>query len=652
MPAIPNVIRRHGNYHFRLRVPVDLVSRFGRKELKLSLQTSIPSIARNRSLKTAQHCLQLFEFVRRNPMLETAKIIGLAKAHFQALLEQDRQERRLLGGADAFERLPVSRRAADLDIRVRQLACLDFTAVKPRATSLLGAAGLESGEDSPEFDQLCELVLRAEVAAIQRQQERDKGIFYGKSADPIFDQAPTSIAPALPLQGAALTQHLALATAAEAEAAGLTELALMKFSDFAELVIAKRGLDGKSPSERAAALADPAIAKKSKGKSVADKYRAAVRALIDVAGDKTVHSYRKVDIIKLKSILEDTPINSRQHGFDSIVAAAEVNRATKKYQTLSPNTINNGYLTFIKTLFAYALDNGGIKENIAARVHVEADISQRVAADAVRLPFSLEELNRIVKAPLYVGSKSKHHWHDHGGRYFDRGHRFWVPLAMLFGGFRPQEFGQCLLADVKEVDNYPCLEVTNEIDQDDYLDASEDIVKKLKTRAARRTIPLHPVLIALGFMDYVQEMRGEGKARLFPNLELASDGTYSSNISKEFNAEKRFLDRLGLKSETKVLYSLRHNYKDALRGGGFEDREQDYLMGHANADVSEIYGSRKIFAPLIDKFLKQLHYPGLDLAGIMDAPGQTAFRLDRLSGDVRRRLERLGANLASYVRRA
>ena len=55
---------------------------------------------------------------------------------------------------------------------------------------------------------------------------------------------------------------------------------------------------------------------------------------------------------------------------------------------------------------------------------------------------------------------------------------------------------------------------------------------------ARREVPLHPDLITLGFLTYVNEMRRAGHRRLFPKLEPYR-GRYAKNIGRWLN---RLLD--------------------------------------------------------------------------------------------------------------
>lgn len=65
------LLRRDAAYHFRCRIPADLLDRFGRAEVKRSLDTTDHRTAKTlaaRSYAAAQAC---FDQIRRRPVDET-----------------------------------------------------------------------------------------------------------------------------------------------------------------------------------------------------------------------------------------------------------------------------------------------------------------------------------------------------------------------------------------------------------------------------------------------------------------------------------------------------------------------------------------------------------------------------------------------------
>jgi integrase len=78
---------------------------------------------------------------------------------------------------------------------------------------------------------------------------------------------------------------------------------------------------------------------------------------------------------------------------------------------------------------------------------------------------------------------------------------------------RCEEIGQLLVSDIVEENQYgfPIIDINE-------FDLENKRVKRLKSSAARRKIPIHPILLDLGLMSYVSEVRAQEHARLFPDL--------------------------------------------------------------------------------------------------------------------------------------
>lgn len=114
--------------------------------------------------------------------------------------------------------------------------------------------------------------------------------------------------------------------------------------------------------------------------------------------------------------------------------------------------------------------------------------------------------------------------------------------------------------------------------------------KSLKNPNARREVPLHPDLITLGFLAYVNEMRQAGHRRLFPKLKPYRE-RYSKNIGRWLN---RLLDKRVSDRSEYAYHSLRHVFADILRNEaptqGVLDKVINGLLGHASGETSDKYG--------------------------------------------------------------
>ncbi|WP_168960149.1 site-specific integrase, partial [Xanthomonas hortorum] len=76
----------------------------------------------------------------------------------------------------------------------------------------------------------------------------------------------------------------------------------------------------------------------------------------------------------------------------------------------------------------------------------------------------------------------------------------WASLIGLYTGARASEVGQLLVKDVFEEDGIPCIRISDEGEH-----------QKVKTEVSLRTVPLHPELIKIGFLKWVDGKRGAGE---------------------------------------------------------------------------------------------------------------------------------------------
>lgn len=159
---------------------------------------------------------------------------------------------------------------------------------------------------------------------------------------------------------------------------------------------------------------------------------------------------------------------------------------------------------------------------------------------------------------------------------FRRASDFWVPLLGLFTGAREAELCQ-LNADDVRIDAMTGLWL---------LDINSDENKRLKTEASEREVPLHPILVRLGFLDFVESIRINRETRLFKDEQRNKRGEFSG-FSKRFN---RFKEGLGIKSDRSRkldFHSFRHTLQTMLFDAGEEEYVVNALCGHNPAQRSE-----------------------------------------------------------------
>jgi integrase len=166
-------------------------------------------------------------------------------------------------------------------------------------------------------------------------------------------------------------------------------------------------------------------------------------------------------------------------------------------------------------------------------------------------------------------------------RRFAAPYEYWLMPLGLFTGARLGELCQLLLSDIVDVDGIACLDIND-----------EEEGKTLKSKNAKRLVPLHSELIRLGFLRYVERLREAGEVRVFPGLSL--EPSSSHHASKWFGRYRR---RAGVtaKQET-VFHSFRHGFVTYLldHESGISEHQIAPIVGHeAKLITGKVYWNTK-----------------------------------------------------------
>ena len=302
---------------------------------------------------------------------------------------------------------------------------------------------------------------------------------------------------------------------------------------------------------------------------------------------KMVRTYRDA----LEKSARDMPREVRAMTFREQLAWAE---ARPKVPRLSPQTVNRKGVGSISACMRAAMADDVVSANPCSNLDLKVTVQDKVR----RLPYSLEDLVKIFETPVYTAEQRR--WVAGGGEA-----AFWMPIIALYAGARLEEIGQLLCADIRQDDG---------IDYFDFIDLSDDVaadghVKRLKTENARRNVPVHPELVALGFMRYVAAMRAKGAKRLFPDLK-SYRGRLTHNWSKWW---ARHTDIHVTKNPSKVFHSFRHKFIDRWKNQMLDRTVLKAVVGHSSGDVTDKYGESVALSTRYGEICR-LTYPGLDMA--------------------------------------
>ena len=299
----------------------------------------------------------------------------------------------------------------------------------------------------------------------------------------------------------------------------------------------------------------------------------AIGRFIELHGDMLVEKITRKTVREFREAPQQLPTrragNLRKATLPELVDWSSKHPDVPK---VAPATVNK-LLGGVQAVAVWARDNGFIPDDVPW-----ADPFSNMRLDEPepdRKPWELADLRVLFTSPVFIKGERP----TAGGGDA----AFWLPLLGLFTGARLGELAPLTVTDVSKDQATGILTIA----------IIEDLEKgrRLKTLSSRRIIPVHPELIRLGFLAFVEQVRqvGGNGARLFPLLKAGPLGGFGESWSKWFG---RYIRGLGITNKARVFHSFRHGFKDALRAAGVSEDINDALTGHAGgASVGRGYGA-------------------------------------------------------------
>ncbi|CAD0363442.1 MULTISPECIES: site-specific integrase [Xanthomonas] len=160
----------------------------------------------------------------------------------------------------------------------------------------------------------------------------------------------------------------------------------------------------------------------------------------------------------------------------------------------------------------------------------------------------------------------------------------WASLLGLYTGARASEVGQLLIKDVFEEDGIPCVRISDEGEH-----------QKVKTEVSLRTVPLHPELLKMGFLDWVDGKRKAGDTRLFSAAKATAVNGQGNWITKAFSRHLAEVGK-GWEPAKRGFHSLRKTFIQELQGAGVVSELRAQIVGHELDDEHHSTYSREFTA--------------------------------------------------------
>lgn len=225
----------------------------------------------------------------------------------------------------------------------------------------------------------------------------------------------------------------------------------------------------------------------------------------------------------------------------------------------SPKTINDSKLAALKAVLGWAVDNGRLSENAAARVSVK----RAKKPGEKMMGFDKSDAAVILRAAANEASSVYR----------------WVPLLCAASGARVSEVCQLRAQDIVQVDGVWVMSICAE-------------AGSVKNVNAERDVPLHPHVVDAGFVDFARR-KGSGPLFFDPSRRrIGAKKPAPKIVAKNVAAWVHRLDvKVGrTEHRTDPNHGWRHLFKTLGRDVGVEDSVLDAITGNGPPTVGRRYG--------------------------------------------------------------
>lgn len=193
----------------------------------------------------------------------------------------------------------------------------------------------------------------------------------------------------------------------------------------------------------------------------------------------------------------------------------------------------NRHLTFLRQLIKYAHSGLGVAVDPALSTTAFRARRDKRGRDQRPIPHRMD-VQKLFESPVFAGYA---HWDDidtSGTEFFHRAEYYCTILAAYEGARREEYCGLAVDDVIQDNGDIP------------YIHIAANAFRRIKNLQSVRNLALHPEIIRLGFLDYVEAVKALGYQRLFPDLYSPSTRSHWETVSTSrcFHRCARLVSRL------------------------------------------------------------------------------------------------------------
>jgi len=310
------------------------------------------------------------------------------------------------------------------------------------------------------------------------------------------------------------------------------------------------------------------------GKTSLDKYRPILSEFLEIVGDKPLASLVRDDMRDYCRVIHCLPKRRTVvTPYKTMTIRQLVALDIPDSNLMTSGTIDDRFVT-VRVLLNWLADEYPSTLPHLAQLKKELVVSRKAPTTERKRAYTDDELRLLFEPTVYTG------------RGTNKGWKYWLPLLGLLTGARLGELGQLLVSDIKQ-------EAASGVWYFDINDEEER--QRLKTTAAKRQVPLHPMLMELGLLQRLQTLQRRKETHLFPALQQYVDpGNYPSNWFTTFRRSRGLGGGPG-KSSPLDFHSFRRSFITRCKFQGLDRHKVKEIVGHEEGefdDITAVYEER------------------------------------------------------------
>lgn len=333
----------------------------------------------------------------------------------------------------------------------------------------------------------------------------------------------------------------------------------------------------------------------------AQDVEAATKAFKEVHGNLPIAAIDDRHAADLKMMLQRKPRTVKQGEKDLPLPVLVEKYDAQDVPRISAKTVNK-YLLALSSVWSWGHKHGRLPKGIRKDDNPFAGKLLQVQREE-NPGYSVAELRAIFNLPVFTQGERPAGGKGEAAK--------WLPLLALFTGARREELAQLSAKDVRQ-DAETGIWLIDINTQGQHRGKAR---QNLKNEYSRRCIPIHPELIACGFLEYAQT---QGEAELFSLLKAT--GRRGTLAAKWGDWWSGYLKAHGLKGDRAAFHTFRHTWTTFARRSGIPLEARIEIQGRSREALGSdgLYGDKRVLALELRKFTIE----GLDLSHLHSPSAQ------------------------------